>query len=178
MILKPCKQVLTYYPTPKITEYELLTKYNPLFINRKIKALQEQIDCMYSLNVSHMTCDDVMGVHTTSYPLDKLVCWIIEQKEGLEKYKVESRKRLNLVKKITKHYPLQEQKDIVLYMQSDGFEKPHETIDKLQRDLYKTHHKGRLERNRERVSANKTIYDDYLKDKRAALHNEREVLAI
>ena len=29
-----------------------------------------------------MTCDDVMGVVTTSYPLEKLVCWIVEKKKN------------------------------------------------------------------------------------------------
>ena len=80
MHLKPCKQVLRYYPAEKITEYELLTAYNPMFINRKIKAIEEQIDAMYHLNVSHTVCDDVMGVISVSYPLEKLVLWIVEKK--------------------------------------------------------------------------------------------------
>ena len=115
MHLKSCTQVLTYYPVEKITEYELLTAYNPMFINRKIKAIEEQIECMYSLNTSHMTCDNVMGVVSTSYPLEKLVCWIVEKKDELDKYKRQSNKRLNLVKRLIKHYPPHEQKAIIQY---------------------------------------------------------------
>lgn len=73
MILKRYKSILWYYEEKKVTEYELLTHYNPQFINSKIRALQEQIDAMYHLNVSHTVCDDVMGVVSVSYPIEKLV---------------------------------------------------------------------------------------------------------
>lgn len=178
MHLKSYKQVLRYYPTEKITEYELLTAYNPMFINRKIKAIEEQIDAMYHLNVSHTVCDDVMGVVTTSYPLEKLVCWIVEKKDELDRYKKQSNKRLNLVKKLIKHYPSYEQKDIIQYMQSNGSYKPHETIKKLQKDLYQVHHKNRSQRREKHIQANKVIYNDYIETKRESLQNEREVLAI
>lgn len=178
MHLKSCTQVLTYYPVEKITEYELLTAYNPMFINRKIQAIEEQIECMYSLNTSHMTCDDVMGVVATSYPLEKLVCWIVEKKDELDKYKRQSNKRLNLVKRLIKHYPPHEQKAIVQYMQSDGSYKPHTAIEKLQKDLYQIHNKNRLQRREKHTQGNKVIYNDYIKSKRDSLQNERELLAI
>lgn len=178
MLLKSYKQVLRYYPAEKITEYELLTAYNPVFINRKIQTIEEQIECMYSLNTSHMTCDDVMGVITTSYPLEKLVCWIVDKKEELDRYKKQSNKRLNLVKKLIKRYLPHEQKAVIQYMQSNGSYKPHKAIEKLQRDLYQIHHKARSERNEKRTQANKVIYNDYIESKRKSLQNEREVLAI
>jgi len=178
MLLKSYKQVLRYYPAEKITEYELLTAYNPMFINRKIKAIEEQIDAMYHLNVSHTVCDDVMGVVTTSYPLEKLVCWIVEKKDELDRYKKQSNKRLNLVKKLIKHYPSYEQKAIIQYMQSNGSYKPHKMIEKLQKDLYQVHHKNRSQRREKHIQANKVIYNDYIETKRESLQNEREVLAI
>ena len=46
-----------------------------------------QIEESYHLNVSHMICDDVGGVITVSYPLEKLVIWIIQQREDLECFK-------------------------------------------------------------------------------------------
>src|SRR5699024_9006509 len=76
MILKRSKNIHWYYEEPKITEYELLTKYSPMMINSKIRVIQEQIDAMYHLNTSHMCCDEVEGVITVSYPLEKLVFWI------------------------------------------------------------------------------------------------------
>src|SRR5699024_4870627 len=140
MHLKPCKQVLRYYPVEKITEYELLTAYNPMFINRKIQAIEEQIECMYSLNTSHMTCDDVMGVLATTYTPEKLVCWIVDKKAAQDRYNQQANKRPNLVKKLIKRYPPHEQKAVIQYMPSNGSYKPHKAIENLQRDLYQIRH--------------------------------------
>src|SRR5699024_3636370 len=114
----------------------------------------------------------------TSYPLEKLVCWIVEKKDELDRYKKQSNKRLNLVKKLIKHYPSHDQKDIIQYMQSNGSYKPDETIKKLQKDLYQVHHKNRSQRRKKHIQANKVIYNDYIETKRESLQNEREVLAI
>ena len=95
---------------------------------------------MYHLNVSHTVCDDVMGVISVSYPLEKLVLWIVEKKTNWIDIK-QSNKRLNLVKKLIKHYPSYEQKAIIQYIQSNGSYKPHKMIEKLQKDLYQVHHK-------------------------------------
>ncbi|MDW4253962.1 pathogenicity island protein, partial [Staphylococcus saprophyticus] len=149
MRLKRCKSVLLYKEEMKITEYELLTSYNPQFINSKIRAIQEQIDAMYHLNTSHMMCDDVAGVITVSYPLEKLVIWIIEQKEELNRFKTNSTKKLNLLKKLISNYTPKEQNEVMRYFKSNGSNKPINTIDKLQVDLYKIHHHKRLERNKQ-----------------------------
>lgn len=137
MILKQSKSTLYYIEEQKISEYELLLKYNPLIINRKIKSIEMQIEESYHLNVSHMTCDDVDGVITVSYPLEKLVIWIIQQREDLERFKNNSFNRINLLKQIIHGYTKQEQKEVMDYMRSHGRIKAYETIDKLQRDLYK-----------------------------------------
>lgn len=96
-----------------------------------------QIEESYHLNVSHMTYDDVDGVITVSYPLEKLVIWIIQQREDLERFKNNSFNRINLLKQIIRGYTKQEQKEVMDYMRSHGRIKAYETIDKLQRDLYK-----------------------------------------
>ena len=49
------------YQQTKISEYELLTKYNPKYINSKIKLAQSHISEMYHLSTSITTCDDIMG---------------------------------------------------------------------------------------------------------------------
>lgn len=64
----------------KFTEYELLMKFNPKIINSKIKAMNMQIECMYHLNMSHVITDDNGRLVSTSYPLDKLVIYIVEEK--------------------------------------------------------------------------------------------------
>ncbi|MCD8888778.1 pathogenicity island protein [Staphylococcus arlettae] len=178
MILKRCKSVLWYYEEKKITEYELLTHYNPQFINSKIRALQEQINAMYHLNVSHTVCDDVMGVISISYPLEKLVLWIIDQKEELNRFKNSSTKKLNLLKKIVHNYTPKEQQEVMKYFNSNGSNKALKTINKLQEDLYKIHHNKRIERNKQREKENEVIYQNFVVDVKESLNNEHEELVV
>lgn len=178
MILKRCKSVLWYYEEKKITEYELLTHYNPQFINSKIRAIQEQIDAMYHLNVSHTVCDDVMGVISVSYPLEKLVIWITDQKDELNRFKNSSTKKLNLLKKIIHNYTPKEQQEVMRYFKSNGSNKPLKTIDKLQEDLYKVHHNKRVERNEHREKESEVIYQNFVVEVKKTLNNEREELVV
>lgn len=178
MRLKRCKSVLLYKEEMKITEYELLTSYNPQFINSKIRAIQEQIDAMYHLNTSHMMCDDVAGVITVSYPLEKLVIWIIDQKEELNRFKTNSTKKLNLLKKIIHNYTPKEQQEVMRYFKSNGSNKPIKTIDKLQEDLYKVYHHKRLERNKQHEKENEVIYKNFVVEVKKTLNNEREELVV
>ena len=178
MILKRCKSVLWYYEEKKITEYELLTHYNPQFINSKIRAIQEQIDAMYHLNTSHMSCDDVMGVISISYPLEKLVLLIIDQKEELNRFKNSSTKKLNLLKKIIRNYTPKEQQEVMRYFKSNGSNKPFKTIDKLQEDLYKVHHYKRLERNKQHEKESEVIYQNFVVEVKKSLNNAHEELVV
>lgn len=178
MRLKRGKSVLLYKEEMKITEYELLTSYNPQFINSKIRAIQEQIDAMYHLNTSHMMCDDVAGVITVSYPLEKLVIWIIDQKEELNRFKTNSTKKLNLLKKLISNYTPKEQNEVMRYFKSNGSNKPIKTIDKLQVDLYKVHHHKRLERNKQRQKESEVIYQNFVVEVKESLNKEREELIV
>lgn len=178
MKLKRCKSVLLYKEEMKITEYELLTSYNPQFINSKIRAIQEQIDAMYHLNTSHMMCDDVAAVITVSYPLEKLVIWIIDQKEELNRFKTNSTKKLNLLKKLISNYTAKEQNEVMRYFKSNGSNKPIKTIDKLQVDLYKVHHHKRLERNEQREKESEVIYKNFVVKVKKSLNNEHEELVV
>ncbi|MDW4292369.1 pathogenicity island protein [Staphylococcus saprophyticus] len=178
MRLKRGKSVLLYKEEMKITEYELLTSYNPQFINSKIRAIQEQIDAMYHLNTSHMMCDDVAGVITVSYPLEKLVIWIIDQKEELNRFKTNSTKKLNLLKKLISNYTPKEQNEVMRYFKSNGSNKPIKTIDKLQVDLYKVHHHKRLERNKQRQKESEVIYQNFVVEVKESLNKEREELVV
>lgn len=62
----------------KLSEYQLLTQFNPAFINRKIKMCEFQIESMYHMSASTTACDEIMGVVSVSYPIEKLVIKIIE----------------------------------------------------------------------------------------------------
>lgn len=135
MNLKRVNYSLSYYET-KISEYTLLTEYNPKFINTKIKAITTQIEMMYHLNISHMATNDVYGVVSISYPLEKLVIDIIGEKEKLKHFKIKSNRNMQQLKQVIKQYTPNEQKEIMYYMQSNGSTIDYSLIERLQRDLY------------------------------------------
>ncbi|WP_204180525.1 MULTISPECIES: pathogenicity island protein [unclassified Staphylococcus] len=178
MILKRSKNVLWYYEEPKITEYELLTQYSPMMINSKIRVIQESIDAAYHLSASHTTFDEVEGMVSVSCSVEKLVFWIIQQKDELDRFRSNSTKKLNLLKKIIRRYTPREQREVMRYFQTNGSEKPHKTIDKLQEDLYKVHHNERIERNKQRQKESEVIYQNFLVETKASLNQEREELVI
>ncbi|WP_180553681.1 pathogenicity island protein [Staphylococcus haemolyticus] len=135
MNLRRVNYSLSYYET-KISEYTLLTEYNPKFINTKIKAITTQIGMMYHLNISHMTTNDVHGIVSISYPLEKLVIDIIGEKEKLKHFKIKSNRNMQQLKQVIKQYTPNEQKEIMYYMQSNGSTIDYSLIERLQRDLY------------------------------------------
>lgn len=129
--------MLPDFEKSKFTEYELLMKFNPKIINSKIKAMNMQIECMYHLNMSHVITDDNGHLVSTSYPLDKLVIYIVEEKSKLSYYKRKSDERLKILKRVISSYTLQEQRNIMRYMATNGRVKDFDVIDRLQVDLYK-----------------------------------------
>lgn len=140
MKLKRVAFSLFYYET-KVSEYALLTEYNPIFINTKIKAINTYIEAMYHLNMSHITTSEVMGIISVSYPVEKLAIKIIEEKEKLQFFKKKSNRKLQQLKRVLKQYNPSEQKAVMYYMQSNGATLNYEVIERLQRDLYKATHK-------------------------------------
>lgn len=140
MNLRRVNYSLSYYET-KISEYTLLTEYNPKFINTKIKAITIQIEMMYHLNISHMTTNDVHGVVSISYPLEKLVIDIIGEKEKLKRFKTKANRNMQQLRQVIKRYTPGEQKEIMYYMQSNGSTIDYDLIERLQRDLYAYKHK-------------------------------------
>ena len=97
--------------------------------------MEAQINAMYHLNVSNMYCDDVMGVIVSGYSLEKLILWIIEQKEKLSFYKSKSTDNMNLLKKVISNYPKDEQAEVMRYMRSNGAYMPFETIERLRQEF-------------------------------------------
>lgn len=105
MKLSKSKNVLYYRNVDnKLSEYQLLTQFNPAFINKKIKMCEFQIESMYHMSASTTTCDEIMGVVSVSYPIEKLVIKIIETKAGLQNYKNRSINNMALLKKVLNHF--------------------------------------------------------------------------
>ncbi|HDZ3326706.1 TPA: spore coat protein [Staphylococcus aureus] len=137
----------------KLSEYQLLTQFNPAFINKKIKMCEFQIESMYHMSASTTTCDEIMGVVSVSYPIEKLVIKIIETKAGLQNYKRLSINNITLLKTVLNRYTEKEKKQVVKYMRSNGRYKPCNVIERLQVDLYQASIKQRSERQKQRNTA-------------------------
>ncbi|HAY2419927.1 TPA: spore coat protein [Staphylococcus aureus] len=154
MKLSKSKNVLYYRNNGnKLSEYQLLTQFNPAFINKKIKMCEFQIESMYHMSASTTTCDEIMGVVSVSYPIEKLVIKIIETKAGLQNYKNRSINNMALLKKVINYYTEEEKKQVVKYMRSNGRYKPYNVIERLQVDLYQASIKQRSERQKQRNTA-------------------------
>ncbi|MCH4336742.1 pathogenicity island protein [Staphylococcus haemolyticus] len=143
MNIKRMKHCL-YYREAKITEYALLTEFSPQFINSKIKGIKLQIEAMYYLNISHSSSSDVFGFVSVSYPLEKLVIHILEEKAKLNSYIKRSSKKLALFKEVVKRYTPSEQKEIMYYIRSNGAAVDSELINRLRCDLYKAIHSHKV----------------------------------
>ncbi|EOB7195494.1 TPA: spore coat protein, partial [Staphylococcus aureus] len=113
----------------------------------KIKMCEFQIESMYHMSASTTTCDEIMGVVSVSYPIEKLVIKIIETKAGLQNYKNRSINNMALLKKVLNHYTEKEQKQVVKYMRSNGRYKPYNVIERLQVASIKQRSERQKQRN-------------------------------
>ncbi|UXS67779.1 spore coat protein [Staphylococcus chromogenes] len=151
MKLIKAQKVLYYHNNGnKLSEYQLLTQFNPVFINKKIKMCEFQIESMYHMNTSTTTCDEIFGVVSISYPIEKLAIKIIEAKTGLQKYKKRSIRDMEILKSVLNHYTEEEKQQVVKYMRSNGQYKPYNVIERLQIDLYHLNIKQRVARQNQR----------------------------
>lgn len=55
------------------------------------------------MSMSHTTISDEFGIVSVSYPLEKLVIRIIEEKDKLKWYKAKSNRNLNHLKQVISH---------------------------------------------------------------------------
>ncbi|NJH78457.1 spore coat protein [Staphylococcus agnetis] len=151
MKLSKSKNVLYYRNNGnKLSEYQLLTQFNPVFINKKIQMCEFQIESMYHMNTSTTTCDEIFGVVSVSYPIEKLAIKIIEAKAGLVNYKKRSMRNMEILKSVLNQYTEKEKKQVIRYMRSNGQYKPYNVIERLQTDLYHLNIKQRIARQKQR----------------------------
>lgn len=151
MKLNKAQKVLYYRNNGnKLSEYQLLTQFNPVFINKKIQMCEFQIESMYHMNTSTTTCDEIFGVVSVSYPIEKLAIKIIEAKAGLQNFKNRSLRNLEMLKCVLNQYTEKEKQQVVKYMRSNGRYKPYNVIERLQVDLYHLNIKQRIARQKQR----------------------------
>ncbi|MDU9318342.1 hypothetical protein PQ697_12730, partial [Staphylococcus pseudintermedius] len=97
----------------KITEWQLLTDFNPFYVSKKIDDINDYIESMYHLNTSVVSYNGVYGIQPASYPIDKLAEHIIEQKEALKRYKRKTSAMIVMLNKVIATYSLEDRKQII-----------------------------------------------------------------
>lgn len=178
MKIKRCTTILKYKSVDRLTEYELLRDFSPASIKLKIAYMNMQINEFYHLSMSHTTCSDVYGLITIGTSVETLVCWIIEQKQALERYKKKSKANMYLLKKCLNTYTSDEQRAVKMYLSSNGRYCNDEVIDRLRCDLYQYTHKARMERNKAREDERLINKYKHIEQVKQTLHKKREVLTV
>lgn len=85
----------TNYKSKMVCDYELLTRFNPEYINSKVAIIEQDIESMYDRTYPHLVGDNVVGgIYYESFSLEHLAIDIMEQKDRLAKYKRKSKKYL------------------------------------------------------------------------------------
>lgn len=110
MKLKRENKEYKYYQDGKVLEWVILTRFNPFYISAKIRAKYFYIETLYHLNTSHCVFDENRGVVSVSYPLDRLVLKIIEEKNKLSRYEKESLKKIDMLKQVMDSYDNKDKK--------------------------------------------------------------------
>nr|WP_240187335.1 pathogenicity island protein [Staphylococcus aureus] len=124
--------------------------------------MRSQIESLYHLNINHVITNENDMLVSVSYPLDKLVIYIIEEKDKLEYYLKTAQDRLDLLKDIIKNYSKNEQYDVIRYMLSNGKVKNERVIERLKEDVYKIESRKRQERQSERQDLHQKEFEKHL----------------
>lgn len=138
------------YRVPKMTEWQLLTDFNPFYVRKKIDDINAYIESMYHLNTSVVSYNDVYGIQPASYPIDKLAEHIIEQKEALKRYKRKTNALIAMLNSVIATYSVEDRKRIIKYLRTGSKYKAHDVIERLQIDLYPIYYQWRVERQKRR----------------------------
>ncbi|WP_353458427.1 pathogenicity island protein [Staphylococcus coagulans] len=123
------------YRVAKITEWQLLTDFNPFYVSKKIDHINDYIESMYHLNTSVVHYDPTHGTSSASYPIDKLAEHIIEQKEALKRYKRKTSAMIAMLNKVIATYSLEDRKQIIKYMCTGSKYNACDAIERLQEEF-------------------------------------------
>ncbi|WP_440858366.1 hypothetical protein [Staphylococcus shinii] len=138
---------MTYEVKKEVSDYELLTRFNPYYISEKISGAEEDIEMMYERIYPRLSSDEYLHqIYYEAFPLETLAIEIMEQKQKLDKFVRKSQRDLKAFYKVIGKYTINEQNDIKRYMKSHGTYIP-DIIDILKRELYKLVTDNRTKRN-------------------------------
>lgn len=135
------------YKNPYLSDYELLTRFNPHFISEKISGAEEDIEMMYDRTYPHLASDECLHqIYYEAFPLETLAIEIMERKQKLDKFVRKSQRDLKAFYKVIGNYTINEQNDIKRYMRSNATYIP-DIIDRLKSELYELVTDERTKRN-------------------------------
>lgn len=126
---------------------ELLTRFNEYYARGRMWGMKKEIEDLYHLNMPH-TCTskegDMLTVVTTS--VDNLAMYIIEKKEGLEKFKYRQAAREIQLREAVRRlgYDNTRKGHLNNYMKSRGQYPIPFSLVPLQRELFKIVEEDRL----------------------------------
>ncbi|HEC2151050.1 TPA: pathogenicity island protein [Staphylococcus delphini] len=132
------------YRVAKITEWQLLTDFNPFYVRKKIDDINAYIESMYHMNTSVVSYNGVYGIQPASYLIDKLAEHIIEQKEALKRYKRKTNALIAMLNSVIATYSVEDRKRIIKYLRTRSKYKAHDVIERLQIDLYPIYYQWRV----------------------------------
>lgn len=135
------------YKNPYLSDYELLTRFNPQFISEKISGAELDIEAMYDRTYPHLASDEYLHqIYYEAFPLETLAIEIMEQKQNLDKFVRKSQRDMKVFYKVIGKYSINEQNDIKRYMRTNGAYIP-DIIDRLKLELYEAVNEARNKRN-------------------------------
>ena len=138
---------VTYEIKKEVSDYELLTRFNPYYISEKISGAEEDIEAMYDRTYPHLASDEYLHqIYYEAFPLETLAIEIMEQKQKLDKFVRKSQRDLKSFYKVIGKYTINEQNDIKRYMKSNATYIP-DIIDRLNSELYELVIDDRTKRN-------------------------------
>lgn len=166
---------VTYEIKREVSDYELLTRFNPYYISEKISCAEEDIEMMYDRTYPHLASDEYLHqIYYESFPLEKLAIEIMEQKQKLDKFVRKSQRDLKAFYKVIGKYTINEQNDIKRYMKSNATYIP-DIIDILKSELYEIVTDERTKRNELREIKRRERNEAHAKQIREAEQKENKL---
>lgn len=166
---------VTYEIKKEVSDYELLTRFNPYYISEKISGAEEDIEAMYDRTYPHLASDEYLHqIYYESFPLEKLAIEIMEQKQKLDKFVRKSQRDLKAFYKVIGKYTINEQNDIKRYMKSNATYNP-DIIDRLKLELYELVIDDRTKRNEMREIKRRERKEAHAKQIREAEQKENKL---
>lgn len=129
-----------------LTDYELLNRFNPFYIDAHIKEAKNAIESMYDAQTPSLCVDSVTSaVYYQVQGVEPLAIRIIELREALERYTAKAERAQAILIRTLQRYTPHEQYDVMRFFFSGGAIRP-PVMNRLAIDLYKSYTLPRIKR--------------------------------